>query len=98
MKSLRARIDTIKSKEKERVLTTQTLNEVGEYRLSAIKHVVSLVLQARKQGVYIKSKEMKTIESKILTHLDFMTLTLAYYAELLENKTMILSLKQQKNP
>lgn len=87
MKSLRARIDTIKSKEKERVLTTQTLNEVGEYRLSAIKHAVSLVLQARKQGVCIKSKEMKTIESKILTHLDFMMPTLAYYAELLENKT-----------
>ncbi|EPX4142218.1 hypothetical protein ACW0FS_001837 [Vibrio vulnificus] len=68
-------------------MTTQTLNEVGEYRLSAIKHVVSLVLQARKQGVYIKSKEMKTIESKILMHLDFMMPTLAYYAELLENKT-----------
>lgn len=87
VKSLRARIDTMKSKEEEQVLATKSLNEVGEYRLSAIKHAVSLALQARKQGVYIKSKEMKTIESKILTHLDFMMPTLAYYAELLESKT-----------
>lgn len=87
VKSLRARIDTMKSKEEEQVLATKSLNEVGEYRLSAIKHALSLALQARKQGVYIKSKEMKTIESKILTHLDFMMPTLAYYAELLESKT-----------
>lgn len=87
VKSLRARIDTMKSKEEEQVLETKSLNEVSEYRMSVIKHAVSLALQARKQGVYIKSKEMKTIESKILTHLDFMMPTLAYYAELLESKT-----------
>ncbi|CAH6856860.1 conserved hypothetical protein [Vibrio chagasii] len=87
VKSLRARIDTMKSKEEEQVLETKSLNEVSEYRLSVIKHAVSLALQARKQGVYIKSKEMKTLESKILTHLDFMMPTLAYYAELLESKT-----------
>lgn len=36
VKSLRARIDTVKSKEEEQVLATKSLDEVGEYRVSAL--------------------------------------------------------------
>lgn len=86
VKSLRIRIETMKSKEEEQVLATKSFDRVSDHRLSAVKYSITLALQARKQGVYIKPKEMKSLESKVLTHLDFMMPTLAYYAELLENK------------
>ncbi|MGC9494426.1 hypothetical protein ACP45A_17255, partial [Vibrio genomosp. F10] len=43
-------------------------------------------LQNRKQGGYIKPKEMKEIESAILKHVNFMLPTPAYYSELLQGK------------
>lgn len=86
VKSLRARLDTMKSKEEAQVLATKSLDEIITYRTNSIKYALSLALHARKQGVYIKPKEMKEIECKIAQHLNFMLPTRAYYAELLDSK------------
>lgn len=86
VKLLRTRLDAIKSKEEEKVLEEKSVDVVNVYRSEVIKHVLSQALQSRRQGGYIKPKDMKNLESKIETHLNFMMPTLAYYSELLNGK------------
>ena len=86
VKLLRMRLDVMKSKEEEKVLEEKSVDVVNAYRSEVIKHVLSQALQSRRQGGYIKPKDMKNLESKIETHLNFMMPTLAYYSELLNSK------------
>ncbi|MGF1736504.1 hypothetical protein [Photobacterium satsumensis] len=86
VKSLRARLEVMKSQEEEKVLETKELGVTSTFRTGVIKHAISLALQARKQGSYIKPKEMKEIEESIGKHLNFMMPTMAYYSELLDSK------------
>ncbi|MGF1719129.1 hypothetical protein L4D20_03685 [Vibrio kyushuensis] len=86
IKSLRVRIPTMKTQEEVRVLGELDVNCVKPLRIDAVKHAISIVLQNRKQGGYIKPKEMKEIESAILRHVNFMLPTPAYYSELLQGK------------
>lgn len=86
IKSLRTRCDVIKSQEEALVLEQQCVDGVNASRIKAVKHAFSHAMQARKQGGYIKPKEMKELESTVLKHLDFMLPSLAYYSELLGTK------------
>ncbi|PSV28004.1 hypothetical protein [Photobacterium sp. GB-72] len=87
VKSLRTRLEVMKSQEEQKVLEEKSVNVVSAFRSEAIKHALSFALQSRRQGGYIKPKEMKSLEAKIGSHLNFMMPTLAYYSELLESKT-----------
>lgn len=102
VKLLRMRLDAMKSKEEEKVLEEKSVDIVNAYRCEVIKHVLSQALQSRRQGGYIKPKDMKDLESKIATHLNFMMPTLAYYSDLLSSKTkyqekIVISQKKESN-
>lgn len=86
VKSLRTRLDVMKTQEESNVLATKNVSLVADFRLDATKHAIKFALQARKQGSYIKPKEMREIETSILKHLNFMMPTMAYYADLLAKK------------
>ncbi|WP_192021473.1 hypothetical protein [Shewanella sp. WPAGA9] len=86
VKSLRTRIDTLKSKEECLVLETKSLEGINSGRIDMVKHAVALALQTRKQGMYLKRKDMKEIENSVMRHVNFMLPTAAYYAELLDTK------------
>ncbi|MCG3728109.1 hypothetical protein [Vibrio cincinnatiensis] len=83
VKSLRTQVKVIKSHEESQVLATNTVDGLAVYWLDTVKHSIKLALQARKQGGYIKPKEMKAIEKAIIKHLNFMLPSLAYYVDLL---------------
>lgn len=87
VKSLRTRLDVMKSQEEQKVLENKSVDVVTTFRSEAIKHELSFALQSRRQGGYIKPKEMKSLETKIAMHLNFMMPTLAHYSELLDSKT-----------
>ncbi|MBB1315412.1 hypothetical protein [Aliivibrio sp. SR45-2] len=87
VKSLRTRITTLKLQEETLVLDTKNIESVSTKRTEVVKHAISYALQARKQGAYIKAKEMNEIEKTVITHLNFMLPSMAYYAELLDGKT-----------
>ncbi|MGC9401128.1 hypothetical protein ACP43V_01675 [Vibrio genomosp. F10 str. 9ZC157] len=76
----------MKTQEEVRVLGELDVSCVKPLRIDAVKHAISIALQKRKQGGYIKPKEMKGIESAILKHVNFMLPTPAYYSELLQGK------------
>lgn len=86
VKSLRTRILTLRPQEEALVLESQGIETINEKRIHIVKHAINHTLKARKQGAYIKTKEMGEIERAILTHLNFMLPTMAYYAELLNGK------------
>lgn len=86
LKSLRMRTDTMKLREEELVLATESLDGIKEYRLNEIKNAIMLAKQAQKATVYLKPKEMKNLELKILEHVDFWMPNLAYYASLIDSK------------
>lgn len=86
VKSLRTRIPTLKTQEETLVLESRNLEGINTKRLEIVKHSLKHILQSRKQGAYIKAKEMANIENTVMTHLNFMLPTMAYYAELLNNK------------
>jgi len=86
VKSLRTRIPTLKTQEETLVLESRNLEGINTKRLEIVKHSLKHILQSRKQGAYIKAKEMADIENTVMTHLNFMLPTMAYYAELLNNK------------
>ncbi|ART83451.1 hypothetical protein CBP31_13135 [Oceanisphaera profunda] len=92
IKSLRSRLDTIKSKEQEKVLESRSLNVIAGYRENVVKRAIELALQVRRSNDYIKTKEKKNFETKVAKYLDFMMPTLAHYSDLLESKS---SLKKQ---
>lgn len=87
VKSLRTRLEVMKSQEEQKVLENKSVDVVTTFRSEAIKHALSFALQSRRQGSYIKPKEMKSLETKIAMHLNFMMPTLAHYSELLDSKT-----------
>ncbi|PMG01795.1 hypothetical protein [Vibrio breoganii] len=87
VKALRGRIDSLKTREEEQVLETRALECVDTLRSDTVKHALSLAMQARKQGAYLKPKDIKVLEDKIRNHLDFMMPTMACYGELLNSKT-----------
>ncbi|MFG0729159.1 hypothetical protein [Photobacterium damselae] len=87
VKSLRARLDVMKLQEEQKVLEDKSVDAVTVFRDKTIKHALSFALQSRRQGGYIKPKEMKSLEAKITMHLNFMMPTLAHYSELLDSKT-----------
>ena len=89
IKSLRARLDTIKSKEQEKVLESRSLEGIAPYRENVVKRAVELALQVRRSNDYIKTKEKKNFEAKVAKYLDFMMPTLAHYSELLEAKSSL---------
>jgi hypothetical protein len=86
VKSLRTRLDALKSKEETLVLEHKSVDVIAAHRTETVKQAVSLSLQARKQGTYLKPKEVRVLEGKISNHLDFMLPSVAYYAELLDAK------------
>ncbi|MDD1793147.1 hypothetical protein LRP50_08420 [Enterovibrio sp. ZSDZ42] len=86
VKSLRTRLDVMKTQEESNVLAAKNVSQVTDFRMEATKHAIKFALQARKQGSYIKPKEMREIEARILKHLNFMMPTMAYYADLLAKK------------
>ncbi|MFA0465440.1 hypothetical protein AB4524_00880 [Vibrio breoganii] len=86
VKSLRGRIDSLKTREEEQVLETRALECVNALRSDTVKHALALTMQARKQGAYLKPKDIKILEGKIRNHLDFMMPTMACYGELLNSK------------
>ncbi|MEZ9835361.1 hypothetical protein AB4341_17725 [Vibrio breoganii] len=86
VKSLRGRIDSLKTREEEQVLETRALECVNALRSDTVKHALALTMQARKQGAYLKPKDIKVLEGKIRNHLDFMMPTMACYGELLNSK------------
>ncbi|CAM4440512.1 hypothetical protein [Vibrio agarivorans] len=86
VKSLRTRVEILKSQEESLVLETQSVDSINPARIDTVQHSVALALQSRKQGAYLKRKELKEIEDNVMRHLIFMLPTAAYYAELLESK------------
>lgn len=86
VKSLRTRLDALKSKEEGIVLEHKSPDVLVSHRAETVKQSLALALQARKQGVYLKPKEVRKLENKIGQHLDFMLPTAAFYAELLDAK------------
>lgn len=98
VKSLRTRITTLKSQEETLVLETKSIESVSSKRVEVVKHAISYALQARKQGAYIKAKEMSEIEKTVTTHLNFMLPSMAYYAELLDGKTRYQVKQEEKTP
>ena len=95
VKSLRARLEVMKSQEEEKVLESKDLSVINSFRTNVIKHTISLALQVRRQGSYIKPKEMKDIEASIGKHLNFMMPTMAYYSELLDSKSKYKNIEAQ---
>ncbi|CAM3031263.1 hypothetical protein [Vibrio rarus] len=87
VKGLRGRIDTLKTREEEQVLDSRSIECVNTFRSDTVKQAVSMAIQARKQVNYLKAKDIKEVEDKARTHLDFMMPTMACYANLLNNKT-----------
>lgn len=85
VKSLRTRITVLKAQEKESVINSKCINGLNLKRIEIVKQSISLALQARKQGAYLKAKELKTIEGVVHNHLNFMLPSMAYYAELLNS-------------
>ncbi|MBE8127751.1 hypothetical protein [Photobacterium damselae] len=86
VKSLRTRVETLKSQEEALVLEHKNVEEINKARMETVKHAVSLALQSRKSGAYLKRKEMKEIEDTVMRHLNFMLPTAACYADLLDTK------------
>lgn len=86
IKSLRTRLDTMKSKEEALVLETKSMDEIKKFRINEIKHSITIAHQSKKLPIYFKPKDMKAIENKILQHLDYWMPTLACYSSLLNNK------------
>ncbi|BBL88940.1 hypothetical protein VroAM7_15930 [Vibrio rotiferianus] len=86
VKSLRTRIETLKSQEEALVLEHKNVEGINKARMDTVKHAVSFALQSRKSGAYLKRKEMKEIEDTVMRHLNFMLPTAACYAELLDSK------------
>ncbi|TKF13384.1 hypothetical protein FCV66_13510 [Enterovibrio norvegicus] len=86
VKSLRTRLDVMKIQEESNVFASKCVSQVADFRMEATKHAIKFALQARKQGIYIKPKEMREIETSVLKHLNFMMPTMAYYADLLGKK------------
>ncbi|MUK28876.1 hypothetical protein GNP44_02030 [Aliivibrio fischeri] len=97
VKSLRTRITVLKEQEKESVLNNKCINGLNLKRIEIVKHSVSLALQARKQGTYLKPKELRTIEGMVHNHLNFMLPSMAYYAELLNSTSKDKLAKVQPN-
>ncbi len=87
IKSLRNRLEVIKSKEEALVIEHKNVEVVSESRLQSVKHVLSHGLQQAKQQRYVKPKEMKQFEQHLLKHLNFMLPTLAFYSDLLNSKS-----------
>ena len=87
VKSLRTRVNALKTQEEASVLENQCINGINLKRIETVKQSVLLALQARKQGAYLKPKELKTIEGVVHNHLNFMLPSMAYYAELLDSKS-----------
>ena len=87
IKSLRLRLNIMKSQEQDTVLSELSLCVIQGNRQDIVKQAIARALQERKQGAYIKPKEMKKIEKKLRQHLDFMMPTLADYSALLDNKS-----------
>ncbi|MCU8061003.1 hypothetical protein L5L91_09580 [Shewanella sp. SM55] len=85
-KMLRTRIEVMKAREEARVLEAGKVEVATQYRLDEVKQAIKLALQARKPAGYIKSKEMKAIETAVIKHLNFMLPTLAQYAEMISGK------------
>ena len=83
VKSLRIRISALKKQEEASILDNQCINGINLKRIEIVKQSVSLALQARKQGSYLKTKDLKMIEGLVHNHLNFMLPSMAYYAELL---------------
>lgn len=96
IRSLRGRLEMIKSKEQEKVLESRSLDVIAPYRENEVKSVIELALQNRRNNDYIKSAEKKKFEAKVANHLEFMMPTLAYYADLLESR--VSSSKQISTP
>lgn len=96
IKLLRPRLQTIKQQEESLVLEEQSVDRINGCRLDVARHSITYALKSRKQGAYIKTKDMKEIEKTIITHLNFMLPTMAYYAELLECKTKNEPLSKQE--
>lgn len=86
VKSLRTRVETLKSQEEALVLEHKNVEGISKARMETVKHAVSLALKSRKSGVYLKRKEMKEIEDTVMRHLNFMLPTAACYADLLDSK------------
>lgn len=86
VKSLRTRVNALKTQEEASVLENQCINGINLKRIETVKQSVLLALQARKQGAYLKPKELKSIEGVVHNHLNFMLPSMAYYAELLNSK------------
>ncbi|MEZ9254078.1 hypothetical protein AB4139_12280 [Vibrio cyclitrophicus] len=86
VKSLRTRILTLKIQEETSVLESQGVEVISGKRMDIVKHAINHTLKARKQGTYIKPKEMGEIEKAVMTHFNFMLPTMAYYSELLNRK------------
>lgn len=53
IKSLRTRLETIKSKEQEKVLESRLLEVIAGYRENVVKRAVELALDARRNNDYI---------------------------------------------
>lgn len=92
IKSLRSRLETIKSKEQEKVLESRSVEVIALYRENVVKRAIELALQIRRSNDYVKPKEKKNFEAQVAKYLDFMMPTCAHYADLLESKS---SLKKQ---
>lgn len=86
VKSLRTRVETLKSQEEALVLEHKHVDWINKARMDTVKHAVFLALQSRKSGAYLKRKEIKEIEDTVILHLNFMLPTAACYAELLDSK------------
>ncbi|WP_095499751.1 hypothetical protein [Paraferrimonas haliotis] len=86
VKSLRTRIETLKSKEECLVLETKSVESINPGRRDTVKHAVALALQTRRQGTYLKRKDIKEVETTVMRHLNFMLPTAAHYAGLLDSK------------
>lgn len=87
VKAIRSRLESLKSREEEQVLASKSLESVNTYRADIVKQTLTLTMQARKQGAYLKPKEVKELEAKIRNHLDFMMPTMACYSNMLNAKT-----------
>lgn len=86
IKSFRTRIEVLKQREEEAVINEQSLDVISSLRNEVVKHSLSHALQGRKNLGYIKPREMKELEGKLLKHLAFMLPTLAFYSDLISAK------------
>lgn len=81
IKSFRVRSHSLKEQEEALVIDTGSVDAIYPRREEMVKQAIISALKTRKNSSYLKPKEMKALNDKVVKHLHFMLPNLAYYSE-----------------